>query len=75
MKNRAIRRHHSKRVKAKVKKHFSSWSQSEDEKWVGKAASVHGAFCSCHMCGNPRKFYKGKDALTMQERKQNTKEE
>lgn len=25
--------------------------------------------CSCFMCGNPRRNYKGKDALTIQERK------
>lgn len=27
------------------------------------------AICSCPMCGNPRKYFKGKDALTLQERK------
>ncbi len=25
--------------------------------------------CSCAMCGNPRRNFKGKDALTLQERK------
>lgn len=25
--------------------------------------------CSCMMCGNPRRWYRGKHALTMQERK------
>ena len=27
------------------------------------------ALCSCHMCGNPRKFAKGDERLTMQERR------
>jgi hypothetical protein len=27
--------------------------------------------CSCAMCGNPRKYFKGKDKLTMQERRAN----
>ena len=27
--------------------------------------------CSCWMCGNARKFSKGKDKLTLQERKAN----
>ena len=29
-------------------------------------ASNHGKLCSCHMCGNPRKF---NNELTMQEKK------
>jgi len=27
--------------------------------------------CSCSMCGNPRKFLKGEEKLTIQERKSN----
>ena len=34
-------------------------------KMIG-TASNHGKLCSCHMCGNPRKF---NNELTIQERK------
>ena len=27
---------------------------------IGKNASVHGAICSCEVCGNPRKHFKEK---------------
>lgn len=30
--------------------------------------------CSCAMCGNPRKFFKGKERITMQERRENASE-
>ena len=36
------------------------------DKKVGKAFAVHGAKCSCHMCGNPRKHYNEK---TIQEKR------
>lgn len=29
----------------------------------------HLAVCSCAMCGNPRRFRKGEDKLTLQERR------
>jgi len=35
----------------------------------------HLAKCSCHMCGNPRRHWKGDDALTLQERKANESED
>ena len=34
-------------------------------KMIGTAAN-HGKLCSCHMCGNPRKFF---NAKTLQEQK------
>lgn len=34
-------------------------------KMIGRAAN-HGKLCSCHMCGNPRKFFNEK---TLQEQK------
>jgi rubredoxin len=33
---------------------------------IGIEASVHGAHCSCYMCGNPRKYY---GDTTIQEKK------
>lgn len=35
---------------------------------IGRAGTTRVP-CSCFMCGNPRHNFKGKDALTMQERK------
>lgn len=35
---------------------------------IGRAGTTRVP-CSCFMCGNPRRKFKGDDALTMQERK------
>lgn len=35
---------------------------------IGRAGTTRVP-CSCFMCGNPRRKFKGKDALTIQERK------
>lgn len=71
MKNkRALRRHHANRVKAKMRKYYGKDRELTD-KDVGRFASTHGAGCSCWMCGNPRRYMKGKEKLTIQERKQN----
>jgi hypothetical protein len=74
MKDRGIRRAQEKRVKVRVKNIISEWyipsleSKPEpSKKDVGRAASVHMKGCSCSMCGNPRRTYRGKGALTMQE--------
>lgn len=70
---RAIRLHHEKRVKEKVKQILKSRHEpqrAEDAKVVGQMAHSP-QMCSCAMCGNPRRgaFGKGKDRLTMQEKK------
>ncbi len=31
--------------------------EASDKKAIGKMASVHGAGCSCHSCGNPRRHF------------------
>jgi hypothetical protein len=31
--------------------------EADNKKTIGKMASVHGAECSCYMCGNPRKHF------------------
>ena len=77
MKNRGERRMAEKRIKARMrniivkrndmcKKAFEVLEEPT-AKMIGRQASVHGAECSCHGCGNPRKHYKGKDKLTRQE--------
>lgn len=35
---------------------------------IGRAGTTRVP-CSCFMCGNPRRIYKGKDALTVLERR------
>jgi hypothetical protein len=66
------RRNDESRMKSKVKKIFKHvWGMrdlADDEKEVGKKANTPQG-CSCRACGNPRKHEKGKDSLTMQERK------
>jgi hypothetical protein len=39
----------------------------EDPKYIGRDASTHCNPCSCHKCGNPRRYRKSDDALTKQE--------
>jgi hypothetical protein len=79
MKNRGVRRDQEKRVKDKIKKVLISKkdfcksacepAEEPTDKVIGKQAAVHGAVCSCQMCGNPRRYAKGKGRITMQERR------
>jgi len=48
MKNRAIRRHHSKRMKAKARGLYVGHPRAEHY-------ADHLTVCSCLMCGNPRR--------------------
>lgn len=59
-----------KRVKAAESAKMRAYGHphSEDPRAIGKAASVHGAACSCMMCGNPRKHFNEK---TLAERRVN----
>lgn len=78
---RAERRHHTGVKKKKWKKVlidkakcFGSDTKTKDEiikeasdpVEIGRMESTHGAMCSCHMCGNPRKYFKEK---TVQEKR------
>lgn len=65
---RANRRERTCLFKERMRKHIkSTWPDWEDTKEnLGKMAAVHGADCSCFMCGNPRKHWKEK---TLQEKK------
>lgn len=69
--SRAVRRHHSDRIK-KVRRLYWGMKIGEesapDERRLGIVAST-AALCSCHMCGNPRRYWKTKDALTVQEQR------
>ena len=48
------------KVKAFQKEKLNRSDSSLTIKDVGKNASVHGASCSCMMCGNPRKHFNEK---------------
>lgn len=63
--NRAVRRHHVARLKAKRKNYwgYRYLDDSMSAKRLGMIVQTP-CNCSCDMCGNPRKFY---GALTRQE--------
>ena len=65
--SRAIRRHHSQRMKARYrrKERVHPYWRSDEPAAAGKYAN-HGCTCSCWMCGNPRRHH---GELTMQERR------
>ena len=86
MKSRALRRHNREKKKEMWKRRFRSKlrnesyppltndeieAQASDPKKIGKAVSVHGSFCSCPMCGNPRRHFHEK---TQQEKLADQKE-
>lgn len=46
-------------------------AQNKNASILEKKAALlykHPASCSCYACGNPRKYYKQKEGLTLQER-------
>ena len=65
IKKRAVRRHHTKRMKDRANRMFSWWGFTD-----GEMARVDRCYnnitrCSCYICGNRRKY----DGITLQERK------
>lgn len=66
MKNlsRALRRHHAARLKKK-RQYYYSWTKKLDPLQLGKVLNAVPN-CSCHMCGNPRKYFKER---TVQEKR------
>ena len=62
--SRSLRRHHLARMKARARRTY---------RLVPAAIAVkdadHLATCSCWMCGNPRRYSKGTERLTLQERR------
>lgn len=70
MRTRAERRHHAHRVKNKFLKAMKGWGMSPDwTYWYCTRNYNNRKACSCWMCTNPRKIFKGKERITMQERK------
>jgi len=73
MKNmkRSIRRHHYSRLKNKHRNQmkFTFWYMPDEFRDIRACKMISTpCACSCHMCGNPRKYFK---ELTMQERREN----
>jgi hypothetical protein len=54
--NRAERRHQLARIKAKRKGYWYGYPAEMTPKRLGMVSQTP-ALCSCHMCGNPRKFF------------------
>lgn len=66
---RAQRRHEAKRLRNKRKNYHGYAKNFPDNlnRFLGMVVSTAKS-CSCHMCGNPRKFYgNGTAAMTIQE--------
>lgn len=70
MRSRAWRKQQKERLKNRrkfIRKNI--WSYDGDEKWVEEQSQIDvRKRCSCHCCGNPRKWFK---ELTWQETKAN----
>ena len=64
MRDRAFRRFQEFKKKKWVQRVFSRWRELDEASIGYLAHSPHN--CSCHMCGNPRKWWKEK---TIQEKK------
>jgi hypothetical protein len=64
MSGRSDRRHHIERLKKKRRKYWS-WGENKSDRAIGMLVHTPKT-CSCHMCGNPRKYWKEK---TIQEKK------
>lgn len=77
MNKRSTRRHHKKRLFKKLSRannynqlYLESKTITSDD--VTNYIKIHinnPKKCSCFMCGNPRKWLKGKESKTLQERK------
>lgn len=59
---RSIRRHHMERLKKNRCKYYNG---NKLPRVIGMLAHT-ATICSCHMCGNPRKYFK---ELTIQEKR------
>lgn len=66
---KAFRRFQEKKKKQRVKNYYGL--KTEDPAELGIRAHHGGSLCSCNMCRSPRRsvLYKGKEKLTMQERR------
>lgn len=58
--------------RAKGKRLCKVFFRYADHPWTARNVGMLGttpSMCSCRMCGNPRRYAKGEERLTMQERK------
>lgn len=83
IKNKALRSHHRWRKIQRTMNtvmyrcHFEDWSNgvrfddgdTKRKRTLRSKFAITPAPCSCWMCGNPRKFFSGKDRLTLAERR------
>ena len=72
---RQERREAMVRMKGRARRVLEKWRGTEvsDPRQIGKVATTPWP-CSCHMCGNARKWQKGKGGqLTLQEQRENEK--
>ena len=75
--SRSIRRHHKARLVKKLRRddYYGFVSDSDRSSALNnidhnyKKNANNPKRCSCFMCGNPRKWSKGDESLTLQERK------
>lgn len=67
--DRSMRRHHEARKKERMRRMTMLWGVNPDAATIGKVAAAPKS-CSCWMCGNPRKWMKGRARLTMQEQRE-----
>lgn len=65
-KKRALRRAHLRRMKAKAEQIFVPYGKSAAH---ARQLANHLKICSCAMCGNPRRYAKGEERLTIQEKR------
>lgn len=66
MRGLANRRLEEIKAKQRIRKRLKLYGLEDTEYNIGTLSSVHGSFCSCYMCGNPRKYY---GERTIQEKK------
>ena len=62
-----------RRRKRTARRRIRGWGMKDTPRMRGILAAT-AALCSCYVCGNPRRHWKGKGALTKQERQQAEKD-
>ena len=65
-KKRALRRAHLRRMKEKAERIFVPSGMSAAN---AHHMANHLKICSCAICGNPRRYAKGQERFTIQERR------
>jgi hypothetical protein len=65
---RSVRRHHKERLKKKRQFYWLGHEWPMDDRQLGLVVSTP-AICNCWQCKNPRHVFKGKDKITIQEKK------